>query len=57
MGNLSFAYLADGSHQGETSAKAASVIQRKELSASGLLCNIFLQCLFLPAFNNARLVA
>ena len=41
MGNNSFIYLDDGvgSRQDKCSATAASIIQRKELSSSGLLCN------------------
>ena len=41
MGHNSFIYLDDGfgSLPGKCSAAAASLIQRKELSSSGLLCN------------------
>ena len=41
MGNNSFIYLDDGfeSRQDKWSATAASIIQRKELSSCGLLCN------------------
>ena len=41
MGHTSFIYLDDsfGSQPDKCSATAASLIQRKELSSSGLLCN------------------
>ena len=41
MGHNSFIYLDDGfgSRQDKCSATSASIIQRKELSSSGLLCN------------------
>ena len=41
MGHLSFIYLDNGfgSQPEKVSAAAASIIQRRELSASGLLCN------------------
>ena len=41
MGHTSFLYLDDGfgSQPDKCSATAASLIQRKELSSSGLLCN------------------
>ena len=41
MGHTSFIYLDDsfGSQPGKCSAPAASLIQRRELSSSGLLCN------------------
>ena len=41
MGHNSFIYLDDGfgSRPDKCSAVAASLIQRKELSSSGLLCN------------------
>ena len=41
MGHTSFIYLDDGfcSQPDKCSATAASLIQRAELSSSGLLCN------------------
>ena len=40
MGHLSFIYLDDGfcGSPDKMSAQAASIVQRKELRASGLLC-------------------